>query len=625
MTLIQIPDTINSDLSLICGYTFNQPELSANDFVIVEDRASYRNYFGQVVGPQANLNRSALGPQDNATINAFEQLEQNNYTREVVVREVYFYQVNLIKDITQDPPSSVRRRPQIGSIARQAEEAEIIRYLNLPPADEKYRIGQIIDSNIGIYINRRTLFYQSLIAGATGSGKTNSCANYIRAALQMKFAVIIYDHKPDYQDIDKPNQDAMDLLKGNGQTAQGTTWIEGVNTKYYYLGEQSTTLKGTSIAIPASEFDPAVLAAVMYYPPNETNPREEFETLLEEFDDEQQANRKGDEQVTWTLGDFFQWVTSNASNPSDWQPPPSRRGSIDMRTYRAMVNKMLRRNRRPAWVDGGLPIRPMGNPNGSRARRSSNSAATMGQEQTPPITQWFDPSDTNLLQPGRALVIRVGQAGGGRDYGLFLNYMLKRVYDLKEQRKIKFPVLHHIDEAQDLFNGSKQFASAIGNVLSEGVRKGRSRQIAFTIAVQSAAQIPDDILNNLNTRIIHRHNRASEAQRALEKAADAQISMTKNFGPGEALVDIFGASAVVNARMRLSPFQLTTEELLQQQEQPAQALQQTQEETEELLQQQEQPAQALQQTQEETEELLQQQEQPAQALQQTQEEEDIGF
>ena len=198
MTLIQIPDTINSDLSLISGYTFNEPELSANDFVIVEDCASHRNYFGQVVGPQANLNRSALGPQDNATINAFEQLEQNNYAREVVVREVYFYQVNLIKDITQDPPSSVRRRPQIGSIAREATEDEIIRYLNLPSADERYRIGQIIDTNIGIYVNPRTLFYQSLIAGSTGSGKTNSCANYIRAALQMGFAVIIYDHKPDY-------------------------------------------------------------------------------------------------------------------------------------------------------------------------------------------------------------------------------------------------------------------------------------------------------------------------------------------------------------------------------------------------------------------------------------------
>jgi len=573
MTLIQIPDTINSDLSLICGYTFNEPELSANDFVIVEDRASQRNYFGQVVGPQANLNRSALGPQDNATINAFEQLEQNNYAREVVVREVYFYQVNLIKDITQDPPSSVRRRPQIGSIARQATEDEIIRYLSLPPANESYRIGQIIDTNIGIYVNPRTLFYQTLIAGSTGSGKTNSCANYIRAALQMDFAVIIYDHKPDYQHIDRPNQDAIDILNRNGQTGQDTTWIEGGNADFYYLGEESSAFQGTPIAIPASEFDPAVLAAVMYYPPNETNSREEFETLLEEFDDERHADQNGNEPVIWTLGDFFQWVTSyNPQSPNaPWQPPEHARerlGGRQAQTYRAMVAKMLRRNRRPAWVDGGLPIRPTANPNATRGRRASPSAAVFGQDQTPQQPQWFDP--TNLLQPGRALVIRVGQAGGGRDYGLFLNYMLKRVYDLKEQRQITFPVLHHIDEAQDLFNGSKQFASAIGNVLSEGVRKGRSRQIAFTIAVQSAAQIPDDILNNLNTRIIHRHNRASEAQRALEKAADAQISMTKNFGPGEALVDLFGASAVVNARMRLSPFQLTTEELLQQQEQQAQ-------------------------------------------------------
>lgn len=567
MTLIQIPDTINSDLSLICGYTFNEPELSANEFVIVEDRASHRNYFGQIVGAQANLNRSALGPQDNSTINAFEQLEQNNYAREVVVREVYFYQVNLIKDITQDPPSSVRRRPQIGSIARQATEDEIITYLNLPPADERYRIGQIIDTNIGIYVNPRTFYYQSLIAGATGSGKTNSCANYIRAALQMGFAVIIYDHKPDYQHIDRPNQDAMNILNGHGQTEQDTTWIEGINADYYYLGGEATSFQGTPIAIPASEFDPAVLAAVMYYPPSETNQREEFETLLEEFDDESHADQNGNEPVIWTLRDFFQWVTSN-QNP--WQPPEStgdRLRGKQASTYKAMVAKMLRRNRRPAWVDGGLPIRPTVNPNGTRSQRPSPSAAVFGQAQTPQQPQWFDP--TNLLQPGRALVIRVGQAGGGRDYGLFLNYMLKRVYDLKEQRQITFPVLHHIDEAQDLFNGSKQFASAIGNVLSEGVRKGRSRQIAFTIAVQSAAQIPDDILNNLNTRIIHRHNRASEAQRALEKAADAQISMTKNFGPGEALVDLFGASAVVNARMRLSPFQLTTEELLQQQEQQA--------------------------------------------------------
>jgi len=570
MTLIQIPDTTNSDLSLICGYTFNEPELSANEFVIVEDREGQRNYFGQIVGPQANLNRSALGPQDNSTINAFEQLQQNNYAREVVVREVYYYQIYLIKDITQNPPSSIRRRPQIGSIARRATEEEIIRYLNLPLAEERYRIGQIIDTNIGIYLNQRTLFYQSLIAGATGSGKTNSCANYICAALEMGFAVIVYDHKPDYQHIDEANEEARRSFENSDQLAEQTNWIRGIDANFYYLGNESAAFQGNSIAVPASEFDPAVLAAVMYYPPNETNSREEFETLLEEFDDEWQAEHDEGERVVWTLGDFFRWVTSyNPQSPNaSWQPPEHARerlGGRQAQTYRAMVSKMLRRNRRPTWVDGGLPIRPIANANGGRNRIGSPSAAVFNLAQAPQQPQWFDP--TNLLVPGQALVIRVGQAGGGRDYGLFLNYMLKRVYELKDQREITFPVLHHIDEAQDLFGGSKQFTQAMGNVLSEGIRKGRSREIAFTVSVQSAAQVPDDILNNLNSRVIHRHNRATEAQRALEKATDAQVQMTRNFGPGEALVDLFGAAAVVNARMRLSPFQLTTEELLQQEEQ----------------------------------------------------------
>ena len=71
---IQIPDKPNDDLSLIRCYAFNEPNLSMNDFVIIEDSTSHRQYFGQIASPQANLNRSALGPQDNATVNALEEL-----------------------------------------------------------------------------------------------------------------------------------------------------------------------------------------------------------------------------------------------------------------------------------------------------------------------------------------------------------------------------------------------------------------------------------------------------------------------------------------------------------------------------------------------------------------------
>ena len=39
---IQIPDKPNDDLSLIRCYAFNEPNLSMNDFVIIEDSTSHQ-------------------------------------------------------------------------------------------------------------------------------------------------------------------------------------------------------------------------------------------------------------------------------------------------------------------------------------------------------------------------------------------------------------------------------------------------------------------------------------------------------------------------------------------------------------------------------------------------------
>jgi len=555
---IQIPDKPNDDLSLIRCYAFNEPNLSMNDFVIIEDSTSHRQYFGQIASPQANLNRSALGPQDNATVNALEELFNERYAREVVVREVYYYQVSLLKDITDGQGRSIRRRSQIGSIIRVANQNEILKFLNLPPHNEKYKIGEIEDADIGICLSAKTLFYQTLIAGATGSGKSNTSANYIAAALEMNFSVIVYDHKPDYQHLHIPNSEVDE---------PHPQWVRGLNANYFRLGgDVGIGAKGTPIAVPASEFDPAILASVLFPSRNEGLQRELAETLLDEYEaiiNGSEINRK-----RWTLNQFYYWVTSdNLENP---QPPAAFRGSTDTRSYKAMVNKIWKRGRKPDWVDGGIPVRGELQRNiqdspFSSGNRSAVNSEFFGNNSTPETSRWFDPS--GILSPNKALVIRVSTASGGRDYGLFLNYMLHRVYELKDQRLIDFPVLHHIDEAQDIFGAGKQFAEALGSVLSEGIRKGRSREIAFNIAVQSAAQVPDDILNNLNSRIVHRHNRSAEAQRALEKATDAQISAIRSFGPGEALVDLFGTTAVMNAIMRQSPFQLTTENLLRQEEQ----------------------------------------------------------
>ena len=51
-------------------------------------------------------------------------------------------------------------------------------------------------------------------------------------------------------------------------------------------------------------------------------------------------------------------------------------------------------------------------------------------------------------------------------------------------------------------------------------------------------------MNNLNTRLVFRHNAGDEAKLALIQATDEQRKMTEQLLPGECLASIFGARIV---------------------------------------------------------------------------------
>lgn len=537
MTFIQRPDSGTSNLDTIQGYTFTQPELSANEFVIIEDKANNRSFFGQVVAPQANLNRSALGPEDNTTINAFEALESGRFARDVVVNEVFLYEIALISDIT-DPadPKSIRVRPRMGAIASAATDDQVQKYLKLPAFDDATRLGTLMDTSVSLCYSKKTVLYQTLIAGATGQGKSNTCANLIRAAANLGFAVLVYDHKPDYQHMHLPNPDAE--------------YGEGADVSYLTLGER---LDGKTdcqeVIIPASDLDLHSLAAIMFPGTSEDKQRESVEASFVEYETYRSDQSMGS---PWRLDDFYRWFTGG-----DFQKPkfPASlssffSGSSGGSVYNAVTRKFNMPSRRPRWIDGPRQA------GGATPTRLELGGA---KSSAPTGPKWFNL--TEVLQPGKVVSIRIDKIRP-REYGLFLDYMMRSVMALKNARKLQVPVLHHIDEAQDLFCGDKELKATMSNSLSEGIRKGRSREVGFSIAVQSAEQVPEEILNNLNTRIIHRHNNARQARIALEKASEQQLAMVGRFSPGEAMADIFGSTSVAHAKMDLSRFQLTTEELL---------------------------------------------------------------
>lgn len=492
--LTQIADGVSADPTLVtmidCADVFN---FEAGQFVVISDRHSDRQYFAQVATPQLNLNRSALGPVDNSNISAMEQISAGKLNRSNVVNEVGYYQVKLIRDITDGTGRSIRLRPQIASQARLATEQEVLTHLKLAPV-EPIHIGLLIDSNIRVCMSRLQAVLHALIAGATGSGKSNTMDRLMHASTAHGACNFIFDHKPDYQNLHEPNDEGDEDAEP----------LSGV--KYYSLGNGVPGLE--PIYVQASDVDLEVLAFTLMNQAHEGNMADTLADILYEY-----ANSR--EGKSWTLDEFDRWF-----NGDKFQAVLDKKG-YDKRTVNAIRSKYLRKTRKPSWIDG-----PSSSAFGGNAK--------------------FNVAE-NIVE-GRNNVILV-PSSQGRSYGLFLTWVMRQIFDYQVNTNGKVPISYFIDEAQDIFCGSRGFANAVGGAISEHVRKGRSKNIAYFFGVQSADAVPEEIRNNLNSQFIHRHNNHKQAREAISKATDEQIKMTDTFGPGECLVSMFGATAVAHCQM----------------------------------------------------------------------------
>lgn len=518
---IQIADSYGCNLSEANFVSFDGTFLSMGDFVMIDCQASGRSYFGQVCAPNTNLNRDGLGPLDVTSLNPLELVLRDRIDRNVPINEMFLYRVLLLNEVSGGSRQSLTRRPQIAARARPASEEEAIRYLGLPSLDENLQLGQIARTSIPVCLDQRTLFHHLLVAGSTGAGKSNVNANIIRASHSLGAFVFVCDHKPDYQHLDERNDE------GEGD------WYGPLKDVCFWGLTSSGRMRSDelSIAIPASRLNKRLLANNVFFRPDEYHQADTLAALLEWF--EVEPTQQGRD---WSFADFCQACPDSVGEAN------KRLGyEVNASTYKTMYRKMRQTGRKPAWVDGD-GCRPMG------------AAVYFQQERDSALL--FDP--VQFIRPGGTAVIRIpNDEASGRDYALFLTYALDCVYAARDHTNV--PIVLIIDEAQDLFSASKAFKEQTGSTLHHHVRRGRSRKIGFVIGVQSADAVPDYILNQLNSRIIGRHNNIAQAREALPGASQEQLDAMLHFGPGEALVSFFGSSAVVHAHMRRSPYRLTKE------------------------------------------------------------------
>ena len=413
------------------------------------------------------------------------------------------------------------------------------------------------DNRISICLDNQVLRHHGAVAGTTGYGKSNINSNIVRAAINMGYCVFLFDHKPDYQnleqandekdlfqnlekpndkkdlviDVEKPN-DKKDLFIPRNWEPQGFD----CNLCYFSLSDDKSGKANTReklLNVYASSFDPYQLACALFHKRGEEVPQENMTLLLNAYKDKQEENKKS----TWVLKDAIEWISKLQKNEMS---NILGGGSISDNSMKPMLRKLKARSL--PWMD---PI------------EYYTTSPVPGIESTE--KRLAEEMNVNsLIKEKTVNVIRVGQSQG-RDYGLFLSFLLERVYNAKASNPALPPILYLIDEAQDIFSGSKQLREACEDMLDANMRKGRSLNIAFWYGLQRFSALPESISININSRIIMAHKQADEVKNALPGASKEILGLVTQLKRGEALVSLFGSTSIVQAKMHPSKALLTKE------------------------------------------------------------------
>jgi len=113
-----------------------------------------------------------------------------------------------------------------------------------------------------------------------------------------------------------------------------------------------------------------------------------------------------------------------------------------------------------------------------------------------------------------------------------------------------------VDEAHRIFDNESRHSATLARSFERVMREGRSVDHSIILSLQNASQIPDRVMNNLNSKVVMRQNSKAEADAATQTMGKEFSIQATRLGTGHALVSLWEARATVLAQMAPSPFEL---------------------------------------------------------------------
>jgi DNA helicase HerA-like ATPase len=537
-------DSPSADLSHVQAIASIDEGFGLFDYVrITQNRIGHNDssnamWIAQIVQPNQNI--SVVGNRLDPTIlHGLELMQQ--YDDVQSVRSVQVFDLLILGEYDGRQLLTPRLRPLPGAVVMPLSSEEVAQVIGVPllqrHSDESTNVIGILTNarDVPLGVTSQLFNYHFMVAGGTGSGKSNAAANLVLQATKLQKCVLIHDAKPDYGLINRANTDprvtsVWSQFEQYGLSPHGAEDI----VKVGFFQRCNPEVVDHVVGFYASDFSPEMLASLFFTAQDSPLQFENFAAAISAV--RERAFTNGTRQ--YTLDDIVNEVTRRMDQV--------RAGPdlINEANGQAILRKVRTRRNSMPWLDVvGTSVQ------GSAGGRIGSSRL---DRQRGRVVEAFEIN--RWVNQGRILVIDYRQLDE-QDYALILSYFLRECQKYRKDRGA-VGIVQLVDEAHRIFDNESKHGGGLTRAFERAMREGRSVDHSIILSLQNASQIPARVMNNLNSKVVMRQNSKAEADAATQTMGKEFSIQAMRLGTGSALISLYESRATVLAQMAPSPFEL---------------------------------------------------------------------
>jgi DNA helicase HerA-like ATPase len=544
--MIILHDGTSGDLSHVQAMANLEEGFALFDYVRIEQQHG-NAWIGQIVEPNRNISTVNNNRLDPTILHGLRLMQ--NHPNVQSVESVQVFEIKILGEYDGRQLLTPRLRPLPGAIVTRLDANVTSQVIGIPQIERREDdtsnvIGELLNAaDVPLCIDVNKFNYHIMVAGGTGSGKSNVSANLIDQALKFGKCVLLHDAKPDYGLVNQANTDPnvaeiWEIFQHYGLQPHAASNL--VRVGFHRACNPNSV--DVVVGFHASDFSPEMLAGLFFTGINEQLQFEGFASAADSLK-EQLFNRTRT-STSYSLEEILQIVEQRMGQ--DVNP----REQINEATGRAILRKVRNRCRAMPWLDA------IGQPSGRQANTSRLQASRNLNGSRNQDVQSF--SLEQFVLRGRLLVLDYSHSQmDEQSYALILSYFLRICQTYRRRRDPdSVGIVQMVDEAHRIFDNDSRHSATLASAFERVMREGRSVDHSIILSLQNASQIPPRVMNNLNTKAVMRQNSKAEADAATQTMGKEFSPQAMRLGTGHALVSMYESKATVLAQMAPSPFEL---------------------------------------------------------------------